>query len=214
MILPNQTGVKNIEQQIGVNSQEYRKVVRGAPSVFSSGKVKGVVARKIDGYSSPVYVSDKAVIKPRALHTINLNTENALKAYGIPLNRKPTIIIVDESEMPTAWGRYDAVKNEVYYLPEIADKRVIKQPGSTEYHEMWHLKQAEDFRNSGWTITEDNYGKYLQALCEKCKQHLDLSGVTAYNTREISEYAQKSLFNGRFDEVKAEIESLKAMKKR
>lgn len=196
------------------NSQEYRSVVRGAPSVFNSGNVRNVAARKIDSYRSEVYVSDKAVIKPKALHTINKNTEAALKAYGVPAGRKPKVIVVDESEMPTAWGRYDAVKNEVYYLPEIADRRIIDKLGSVEYHEMWHAKQAEDFRNAGWTITEENYSKYLEELRRKCKQGLDSVEITGYNVDKISKYASDKYLLGSYDETEAEYYSLKVLERR
>ena len=84
--------------------QNYKKIVRGKGKIFSDQRFEKLSAKRVEGYQSEVYVSDKAKIKPKALHQINKNTEEAMRAYGIPLNRKPTIVIVSERELPTAWG--------------------------------------------------------------------------------------------------------------
>lgn len=74
---------------------------------------------------------------------------------------------------------------------------------------MWHMKQAEDFRQAGWTITRENRGEYLDALCKKCKEHIDKLGVTRDNVGEISKYAADMYLVGRYDEVEAEFMSLR-----
>ena len=109
--------------------------------------------RKVLSYSGDVYISDNATIKPRALHQINKNTEEAIKQWGIPSDRKPKIVIVSPDEMPTAYGKYDAIQNTVFYIPQIADKKIVENQGDIEYHEMWHMKQAENFRSQKGKIT-------------------------------------------------------------
>ena len=77
---------------------------------------------------------------------------------------------------------------------------------------MWHMKQAEDFRQSGWVITRENRAEYLDALCKKCKGRSDKLGITRDNVRELSQYAADMYLGERFDEVEAEFMSLRRRK--
>ena len=193
------------------SGQEYRPVVRGAAKVFTSRSGTEFTAKAVKGYEK-VFVSDGASIKPKALHNINKNTMDALNDYGIPSDRKPDVVVLSNAEMPTAFGKYDAVTNTVYYVADIANKQIMESNGgigSVERHEMWHMKQAEDFRQAGWTITADNYGSYMRALMEKCKKTVDAAGITEYNAREISQYSYDNYKIGRYDEVEAEIHAKK-----
>ena len=185
--------------------QLYRPVNRGESSSFQIRNDQSVAVRKVDSYEN-VYISDKAKIKPKALHDINQNTEAALKEWGVDLSNKPGIVIVSPDEF-SAFGKYDPVENVVYYTPQIADAATMKDNGGlgfVEYHEMWHMKQADDFRKNGQAITHENYGNYLEKLCKESKKRLDKAGVDAYNVREISSYAFKNFRDGRYDEVEAE----------
>lgn len=96
----------------------------------------------------------------------------------------------------------------VYYIPEITNKNIISQKGITEYHEMWHMKQAEDFRDKGWNITKENYGKYIEELNNECKKTIDELGINEYNVGKISDYAKRMYFSNRYDEVEAEYMTL------
>lgn len=192
-------------------AQEYRKVQRGSPEDFTlhrRGIDFTISSKRIVTYVSPVYVSDKAQIKPKALHEINQNTEEALRQWGVKLTNKPSIVIVSDEELSGALGLYDPCSNIVYYADGLADTAVQKDsggPGAIEYHEMWHVKQADDFRQAGWTITRKNRVKYLMALCKKCKKNIDASGITSYNVKEISQYAFDQFLLSRYDEVEAEM---------
>ena len=195
-------------------AQAYRKG-RGTVSEVSlirrSEEVK-LSVRQVEAYKTPVYVSDRATIKPKAIHEINQNTEKALTDWGVSLDRKPKIIIVSDNELRGAVGIYDPCENVVYYAESIGKKAVQDASGgfgAIEAHEMWHMKQAEDFRQSGWTITRENRGEYLDALCKKCKERIDKLGITRDNVEELSDYAARMYHNRRFDEVEAEYKSLK-----
>ena len=74
------------------------------------------------------------------------------------------------------------------------------------------MKQAEDFRQSGWVITHENRAEYLDALCQKCKGRIDKLGITRDNVRELSQYAADMYLGERFDEVEAEFMSLRRRK--
>ena len=183
--------------------QEYRSIDRGEIRNFNIGKIGIASARKIETYPTPVYISDKVNIKPKALYTINKNTETAIKAYGIPLSEKPTIVILHSSEFPDAWGAYNAFTNTVYYTPDMLDNAFIPRK-YTEFHEMWHMKQAYDFRKNGYEITESNYAEYIGKLRKKCRKNVEKIGINRYNVKEISDYAERSFAIGKFDEVEAE----------
>ena len=185
--------------------QLYRPVNRGESSSFEIQRNQSITIRKVDSYEN-IYVSDKAKIKPKALHDINQNTEAALKEWGVDLSNKPGIVIVSPDEF-SSFGKYDPVKNVVYYIPQIADAATMKDNGGlgfVEYHEMWHMKQAENFREAGWTITQENRGRYIEELCKRAKKNIDKAGITAYNVRDISKYAKINYDTERYDEVEAE----------
>lgn len=105
------------------------------------------------------------------MHEIYTNTVKALEKWGISKDRMPEIRILSIDELK-AYGRYDAVDNVVYYILEINNKDILGQKAITEYHEMWHMKQAEKFRNRGWNITKENYISYLKELNKECKKKL------------------------------------------
>lgn len=186
-------------------SQAYRPVIRGESSIaFTDLKQTQKITIKQVGSYSKVYISDMAKIKPRALHTINRRTEKALKEWKVPLERKPKIIIVSPDEMPTAYGKYDAIQDAVFYIPQITDRNVIKMQGDVEFHEMWHMKQAENFRKRYGEITKENYDKYIKTACKDAKRTIDRIGITKYNVSEISDYAKEMYARARYDEVEAE----------
>lgn len=184
--------------------QAYRPVIRGESSTIFIRPGQEINIKKVETYSGEIYVSDKAEIKPRALHTINQRTDQALEEWKISFERKPKIIIVSPNEMPTAYGKYDAIQNTVFYIPQIADSKIVKGQGDIEFHEMWHMKQAENFRNKKGKITKENYIEYLRSSCRTAKKAIDRAGVTKYNVSEISDYAEKMYNRTRYDEVEAE----------
>lgn len=184
--------------------QAYRPVTRGEPSTIFIKPEQKIDIKRIETYSGEVYISDQAEIKPRALHTLNRRTEDALKEWKIPLERKPKIVVVSPDEMPTAYGKYDAMQNTVFYIPQITDSKIVEAQGDIEFHEMWHMKQAENFKKRHGEIAKENYREYLQSACEDAKKVIDKVGITKYNVGEISEYAEKMYRLGRYDEVEAE----------
>lgn len=102
---------------------------------------------------------------------------------------------------------YDAVTNTVYYTPAVANEEIMNKDaglGNVERHEMWHFKQAEDFRSAGFVITEESRLLYLELLRNKCKAHIDMLGIKDYNVSQISTYAWKSYLKDLYDEVEAE----------
>ena len=184
--------------------QSYRAVVKGELFKISIKPEQKINVRKVDTYLNEVFISDKVNIKPRALHLINQNTERALKEWGILAKRIPRIVIVSPDEMPTALGKYNAIQNTVFYVPQVVDNKIVPDKGNVEFHEMWHMKQAENFRDKYGEITKENYGKYIEYSCKQAKKIIDQAGIDRYNVSEISEYAKRMFGRLRYDEVEAE----------
>lgn len=184
--------------------QSYRAVVKGELFKISIKPEQKINVRKVDTYLNEVFISDKVNIKPRALHLINQNTERALKEWGILAKRIPRIVIVSPDEMPTALGKYNAIQNTVFYVPQVVDNKIVPDKGNVEFHEMWHMKQAENFRKRYGEITRENYGKYIENACKEAKKAIDRAGITEYNVSDISNYADQMFWIDRYDEVEAE----------
>lgn len=190
------------EKQVD-SKQEYKPVNRGESKIVEVKNNRNINISEVEDYKGDVYISDKANIKPRALHEIYNNTMKAMELWKISKNRRPEIRIVSYEELE-AYGKYNAVDNVVYYIPEVVSEDIVGGKAITEYHEMWHMKQAEKFRSKGWNITKENYGKYIRELNKECKKTIDVLGINEYNVGKISDYAEKMLDYGRYDEVEAE----------
>ena len=197
------------------DEQLYRPVTRGASAEFNIRSDQKIAVKRVDSYADEVYISDKAEIKPKALHEIKQTTDAARDEWGI--GTKPKIIIVDADEMPNVCGKYDPVGNAVYYISNVDEDDIAEiagGQGSVEYHEMWHMQQAEDFKARGWKITTENRGEYIKALCQKCKKNIERFGITYDDVGNISEYAKQQYERERYDEVEAEYYTMKRRQKR
>ena len=204
----------NAQKRAAYAAQAYRKNLGEASKIRLTRRAEAIEisVKRVESYETPVFVSDKASIKPKALHKVNQNTERALSEWGVSIDRKPKIVIVSDDELRGALGIYDPCEDVVYYAESIGKEAVQEASGGAgaiEAHEMWHKKQAEDFRQSGWTITRENRGEYLEALCKKCKERIDKLGLTRDNVGEVSKYAADMYLGERYDEVEAEFMSLK-----
>lgn len=197
------------------DEQLYRPVTRGASAEFNIRSDQKIAVKRVDSYTDEVYISDRAEIKPKALHEIKQTTDAARDEWGI--ESKPKIIIVDADEMPNVFGKYDPVGNAVYYISNVDEDDIAEiagGQGSVEYHEMWHMRQAEDFKARGWKITTENRGEYIKALCQKCKKNIERFGITYDDVGNISEYAKQQYERERYDEVEAEYYTMKRRQKR
>lgn len=190
--------------------QFYKPVTRAKETIdmqISRNTDKHIGVKKVESYDMEVFISDTVNIKPKALHKIAQNTVMALHQWGISSCQKPKIVIVSADELG-AYGKYDAVQHIVFYIPQIADDKVVKDQGSIEFHEMWHMKQAENFRRKYGDITEKNFGIYIKNACQAAKEKIDKRGITEYNVDRISCYAYLMYRQGRYDEVEAEYKTL------
>lgn len=216
---------KEREKRIRSNEsyvQNYKPVVRGNNAQFKTLSGTEIYAKKVDGYDN-VYISDKAMIKPKALHNINKVTELAIKKINIDEGKKPTVLIADGSEIRFSLANYDVVNNLISYTPVVGDKKKLillqeghaaeKDPYSTPFHEMYHCRQAQEYEKKHDKITSENYRDYLNDLRAECKKKLDTLGITRENVGSISKYASDMYSIGKYDEVEAEYSILKILRR-
>lgn len=191
-------------------AQAYRSLDKGIKNDFTIKRTKGLTnisASRLDSYSNPVYLSSKAKVKKRDVHIMHKNTLDAYKRYKFKNLDLPKIVIVDQDELAGAFGLYDYVTNTVYYSSDIANREGMASYGGvgvTEFHEMWHAKQADNFKGKGWTFTDSNRKGYIQQLRKDCKPRIDKLGITADNVGELSEYAELAFKMEAWDEIEAE----------
>lgn len=183
------------------STQYYRPVTRGDTSEFAYNDETTINTDKITSYPQDVRVSTKLNIKPRKLHEVVSSTNEAAEHWGIPADKIPTIVVGTPEEI-SAFGKYDPITDTVYYAIDIQ-----KFDTDTSYHEMWHVKQALDFKASGRSITDKR--TYIHELCPICKKHIDKLGITQENVGELSDYALSRYKVCRYDEVEAEYMTLR-----
>lgn len=201
--------VRNNKFLVGPGQEYHTK--RGELKHYSTLTSKGNVeisANSIVGYLDKVYVSENIKFKPRALHGINRNIENAMKTFDIPMEKKPTIIVSTLDELGI-WGKYDPVNNRVYLSYEISDEK--KREGANgfiEYHEIWHMKQALFYELKHGKITHNNVNDYLLEAKYNAKRNIDVLGVNSYNVIKVSKNAWQKYMLASFDEVEADLIAL------
>ena len=66
--------------------QAYRPVTRGEASTIFIKQQQKINIKLVESYSE-IYISNQTNIKPRALHTLNQRTEQALKEWEVSLER-------------------------------------------------------------------------------------------------------------------------------
>ena len=195
-----------------MDKQDYKKIEFIAKDSFKFKK-NGIVAYKLNGYIN-VYVSNNCHIKPKGLHIILKNINEAIKEFDAA-DEEIKIIIVSYKDRFGGFGMSDAKNNEIYLNEVVWDKNKIKHEGANlgdiEKHEVWHLKQAVIYRNKQRKITKDNYNNYIYYTRMKAKMHLDSLGVNDDGVGVISKYAFSMYFYEKYDEVEAEIKAVKGV---
>ena len=200
-----------------MRKQDYRKLRGTNKEVFELYNKRKLIyldTVKLDDYEN-VYVTADVNIKPKALHRMIKNTNDSIREYQID-NHDLRIIIVSYKDGFESYGQYDAISNCVYYNDVIANKEILLKEnielGHIERHEMWHFKQADDYRKRFKEISLNNYLRYLAYANKKAKKFIDSRGINKDNIGVISVYANVSYRSNRFDEVEAEIMAKKGAK--
>ena len=181
-----------------------------------NGKQSEITLNRVTGRHNKIYLSEKAAIKPKALHEIDMRMTDVYKLLGCEKRKTlPNICVVSHEEMGGAPAAFNALHNALYLdealltiegAPEFRSQMACSENRlSTALHECMHWLDADDYRRSHGNITADNYvTKYLPYLREKCRKRLDKLQDNGYNISSISEYATRMYMNDCYDEVYTE----------
>ncbi len=194
-----------------MEKQNYRKIELTTTKETFLFKKHEVIVYKLKNNKN-VYVSSNCHIKPRGLHIILKHVYEALKEFDIK-DSSFVIKILSYKDGLNTFGTYDAISNVVYLNETICEKDKIKtekiEIGHVERHELWHLKQAENYKKRYGEITKEKYENYIIYSRLKAKKFLDSLGINDDNVGDISDYAHSMFVFKRYDEVEAEIKAKK-----
>lgn len=102
-------------------------------------------------------MSSTCHIKPKGLHIIFKNVNEAIKEFGID-DKTYKIIILSYNDGMDTYGKYDAISNEIILNEVICDGDKLEAEkliiGHVERHEVWHLKQASIYRKQYGIISQ------------------------------------------------------------
>lgn len=200
------------------NSQSYRRVTLSKSMQAFSKKDTEIQARKVLTYEDKsIYISEKAKVKPKQLHQINQNIQEAQRLVGSgSKNNQPKIIIVSDTEMKNGIvASYRAYDNVMFINENILKSRNIDAfvgKGDSTYtlvHELYHWKDAQRYIRKHGAIDEN----YLQYNIAESRRKVDKLEGKGYNLSEISEYASQSYKYGRYDEVYTEYRTMLKIKR-
>ena len=162
------------------------------------------------------YVEEGVHVKPRQVHEINKAVQTAMKAHGLSDLGNTKIIIVNDTTLSTgALAAYDPVQDVLklgYYLTnETAfeldpnDKSLMPHNlDVTMIHELFHWKDAKEYREKICEITQETRREYFEYRNEFAQSKLSKL-VEKYDLERISAYSQKSMGAKKFDEVYTEL---------
>lgn len=195
-------------QTVGLdeNLMEYRHERDRNKTVTASTKEGSISAKQIKRSPNGIFVSDALTIKPKKIQEIENNISEFKKLLGTNGKSEPIIILVADTELGNAGGRFDAATNTIYYKVFL-DKSVQRH---VNLHEMYHWEDAQQYVLSGNVITSND--ELINYECIKSKNKLDILGVNADNVGNISEYAEQMFEKGRYDEVYTEYRTVKQLR--
>ncbi len=198
-----------------MEKQNYRKIELNTLKETFLLNEHEIVVFKLKGYKN-IYVSSNCHIKPKGLHIVLKNINEAIKDFKID-DDTFKVIIFSYKDGLNIFGTYRAITNEIYLNEAICDVDKLRaeklEIGHIERHEVWHLKQALNYKKKFKIINKQNYSDYIKYTNRQAKKYIDYLGVNEDNVGEISEYAYNSFSLNRYDEIEAEIKAKKGAKK-
>ncbi|MGN0657849.1 MAG: phage minor capsid protein, partial [Ruminiclostridium sp.] len=192
------------------NSQFYKPIITSKGDVIDLKRTRNsetieITARRLIGRNNAIYLSDKATIKPKALHELDSRATEVYKILGVTDNENlPKICIISDKEMLShAPAAYNAIDNILYFNDkydkiELSETFKVQMacsgnPLSTMLHETLHWKDAQDYiKKFGKIESLADLNKYENDLFKKKLDELTEKG---YNIYDISAYATNMLYS-------------------
>lgn len=205
---------------VELDESTQRNIIRHS----NAGYAVEIHAFKAKNTKNNIYISDKAKVKPKFQHEVDIRLSKAYELLNAENeNNKPLVCIISGQEMNTTTSAaYNAIQNVLYINEMMIDiEENMEDTGfacpdskySTLLHECIHWSDAEKYRQKHRQITRENYGtEYLPKLRKQCKKSLDKLAKESYNISGISGYATEQLEKGNFDETYTEYRVKKRLK--
>ena len=225
-LLPNWQGLGKQGSRLNYD-QMYKPVKTGTDKVNDAyhppGQgIKEFTTAKILNSKYDLRVANDVSLKRKMLKNLESQLHRVTKLMGIKtLDEFPQVIIASENDLGGALGAYRATENKLFINCHFLIKKnlvaylasekgaLAKYSDATLIHELFHWKDAMDYVHKHGRITDQN--KYVEAMREYHKHKVYKLLEKGYNIRKISQYAYKSLEEGRYDEVMTEYRTLKLL---
>ena len=157
-------------------------------------------ARKIENYrENNLYIDQNVNLSPRDVRRINTQITQAKELHGIAGQCDAPFIIVNDNKKLAA---YNPRKNEFYISSSLANEKGIlklqqdfaspKDSRSTMVHELFHWKDAEEYRKSVGRITSSTQtSEYSVYQREKAFRALGQAGFDARDLEKVEKGISK-----------------------
>ena len=192
----------------------------GNSFVYTKRGITVFARRYLNHTENNLYIDKDVKLSQREIRKINKQITRAKEIHGIvDTCNAPFVITSKIYELATYNPRRD------FFLidPSLADLKNIERvqkdcvcandPRSTYVHELFHWKDAEEYKKSHGQIRDaeeqDEYNTYIKF---KCGDELINEGITdTEDARSLSRYANKSFLDNDFEEVYTELRTKKLL---
>lgn len=183
---------------------------------------KRIKARKVDNFSeNNLFVDQNVSLTPRQIRRINTQITQAKELHGLIGKCDSPFVIVNDNATLAAYNP----RTNTFFISSIManEKDILKlqkdfvcprDSRSTMTHELFHWKDADDYRKNVGTISDasakSTYTQYQQrkAFEELKKAGINTQDISRIRT-EISDYAAEKLLDNNFEEVYTEWRTLR-----
>lgn len=209
-------------------SMKYRAVKRSESSAFIVRNNNTMTVRRVTTAVNNIYISDDVQIKPKHFHEIDKKLTEVYKLMGISSSdNRPTTYLISNNEMSGSRiiaasyrGHDNALfinKDHVLYSADTAPEEMkafacYTDNRSTLVHELFHWKDAEEYRQKFGTIDPNDPSAYNKYVDEMCRKRLDKVLKKGYNISEISPYALDRFMYRDYAETYTEYRTQKLLK--
>lgn len=175
-----------------------------------------IKAKKWNGSSSGIYISNRLIIDDKTLKYIDDNISKSLKLAGADKSEnRPRIVLTTTNDLikkngEVREGVYHAITNTVYITDrsffEKYDEGFLmpESPYKIMLHELMHWDTAELFRSMYGEITESSYSEYREFTKEHAQFIISIN--TDIEIEKLSAYALDSMLSNT-NEVATEIKT-------
>lgn len=183
-----------------------------------------VSTKKLEHFTlNNLYIANDVNLKPREIRRINKQITQAKELLSLTNDCKAPIVIVNDN---TTLASYNPHTDTFFISASMADSSKIPElqklftcsndERSTMVHELFHWRDAEDYRLSGKAIDDaSNNSEYSIFQREKAHRKLVEAGIDLQNlgtiNKEISTYAYRMCLENNYEEVYTEYRTLKAI---